>query len=237
MGGTDVNEYIDPDLNVHFYLPTTVTVRMEPTTGWETTGYSIYVTGEGMQNEYLMTTGAETLEVSLNSDAASSYEVFQDVGNMQYRIYPPFVDAWPEPSAAALAFFDKYGQQIIASAWVPVDTPRPYYTLSVGSDDATFTSEPYWTFHGVPEGIKVMPDGKKTFTVGKEIAEGSYYMRATLGYGSISVMSEQGDILFEKNDVDGSIMNLDAEIVLNDGEKIILDATSGEALAITFINY
>ena len=69
-GDTSVTEYIDPELNVHFYLPDTVTVHLEPTNDWEVTGYSAYLTGEGMNNERFLTTGAETFEVKLNSDAA-----------------------------------------------------------------------------------------------------------------------------------------------------------------------
>lgn len=236
-GDTDVEEYVDPVLNVHFYLPKTVEVsKMEHPKDWEVTGSTIYITGEGMKNEAFMTTGAETKEVSLNSDPATLCKTFQNIGNMEYLLYLPSVESWPEPSQASLDFYEKYGDRIIASAWVPADNPNPYYTFSVGSDDGVISEGNAWLFHDIPSSIIQRKDGKAIYVVGTHIPAGHYQVRVTLGYGSMEIIDKSDISKFKQTGIDGAKINFDQELDLEEGDRILLDADPKEALAITFIS-
>ena len=93
-GKTSVKEYVDDDLGVHFFIPSKYTVSLEKPQNWETTGVSVYLSGNGINHEYLFTTGAESREVNSNSDAGEAViKEITDLAsqNMQYVLYFPNV--------------------------------------------------------------------------------------------------------------------------------------------------
>ena len=85
-GDIEVEEYVTPGYEVHFYLPKTVKVsRMEPPKFGPGEGeYCVYLTGEGMQDEFFMSTSADTKEVNVIGDAAFNLKKFQEICNMEY---------------------------------------------------------------------------------------------------------------------------------------------------------
>lgn len=244
-GDIEVDEYVIPGYEVHFYLPKTVKVaHMSPPKFGPGEGeYSVYITGEGMQNEYLMCTGADTKETAVIGDAWYLLRKFQEVGNMEYFLEFPDEDEYVGSNPAIFDFCEKYSQKILDSAWVAVDAPKPYYTLSVGSDDGelvdeygTFTDDLKYVYHGIPSVVTRRKDGKATYVVGVHIAPGRYKIRAAFGYGSIEIFSEAGESKFKKKDIDGPDDSYKEEVDLKEGDRILLDADPEEALAITFNN-
>ena len=146
-----------------------------------------------------------------------------------------------ESSDAVFDFCEKYSQKIVDSAWVAVDAPTPYYTFSVGSDDGkltdeygTFTEDYHFVYHDVPSVVTRRKDGKATYVVGVHIAPGSYNIRPTFGYGDIEIFSESGESKFKRDDIVAQDESFEKDIELKKGDRIVLDADSKEALAITF---
>ncbi|SEK65804.1 RNA polymerase sigma factor, sigma-70 family [Butyrivibrio sp. ob235] len=242
-GDTEITEYYDSNLGVHFYLPTELSVSLETPEYWGDAGSLVYVTGMGMNNEYLFATTYVTREVAAGGDAAvADYRMVSDAGGRIYEL--GFISEYedPEPTSAALSFRESYADKIAESAYIDPNVEPRYISFSVADTTCEKSDGSYWYEHHAPDWLEGSPSGVKELTVGTDLLAGSYSIYGTFGAGSITVTGADGSEKYSFHDDFSNWESCETlghwpTIVVEDGDKIKLDADDADCYAITFSDH